>query len=452
MKRKLILLVAVIQLFMLTSNVNAAMKLNAPIKVSSLKALYGQTCGLKEDGTVVTTKNSYYSPSIQVNTSKWTNIIQIAGTDSHLVGLKKDGTVVASGGRNEYGENDVGQWTDIIQVATGYEHTVGLKRDGTVVGVGNNSYGQLDVSEWRDIVRVCAGGYITCGIKKDGTVVAVGYSDSYEQTDVGSWRDIADVVIASCATIGIKKDGMLVTAGIKQYWDDEVWGPMTRFTDWKDIVQISFGSMHTVGLKKDGTVVAVGHKTYRNFGQMKVSTWKDIVQISANYYYTVGLKKDGTVLVTGDNQDNEYTGVNKWKNIRVSAVELSAQPALVEQEVIVNINNSKVDFTDIKPYIDANGRVIVPVKFVAEQLGADVTWDKVLKQVTIRKNDTEIILIIGQKRLQINGQAEEMDTEAILKDGRTCIPMRAVVEALGGNVSWDAKSRTASIRTSGNNE
>lgn len=435
MRAKLVFPLAVLQLFFLTGMTGisfAAQTLSAPVKGSSLIALYGQTCGLKEDGTVVTTKNSYLIPEIQVDTSKWTDIIQIAGSESHLVGLKKDGTVVASGGKNEYGELDVGQWKDIIQVAAGYSHTVGLKRDGTVVAVGSDWNDQCKVSEWRDIVRVCAGGDITCGIKKDGTVVAVGYSDAYKQTDVGHWRDIADVVIGTVATVGIKKDGTLVTAGIEQYWDDDLWGPMTRFTDWKDIVQIAFGTTHTVGLKKDGTVVAVGHKTYRNYGQTNVKAWKDVVQISANYYYTVGLKKDGTVLVTGSNDDNEYTGVNKWKKIKVAFTEPTIQQKPSEQEVTVDVNGKKVEFSDSKPYIDSNGRVIVPVKFVAEQLGADVGWDKTTRQVTISKNDTVIILEIGKKQILINGQAQELDTEAILKDGRTCIPIRAVVEALGG--------------------
>ena len=58
----------------------------------------------------------------------------------HTVGLKADGSVVATG-RNDDGECNVGNWTGIVQVAAGLFHTVGLKADGTVVAVGLKDYG-----------------------------------------------------------------------------------------------------------------------------------------------------------------------------------------------------------------------------------------------------------------------------------------------------------------------
>ena len=66
---------------------------------------------------------------------------------SHTVGLKSDGTVVAVG-RNEDDQCDVSDWSDIVAVSAGGYHTVGLKSDGTVIAVGNNDCGQCDVSDW----------------------------------------------------------------------------------------------------------------------------------------------------------------------------------------------------------------------------------------------------------------------------------------------------------------
>ena len=51
--------------------------------------------------------------------------------------------------------------------------TVGLKADGTVVATGDNAYGACDVSSWKDIVAISAEGWHTVGLKADGTVVAV---------------------------------------------------------------------------------------------------------------------------------------------------------------------------------------------------------------------------------------------------------------------------------------
>ena len=69
---------------------------------------------------------------------------------NHTVGLRADGTVVATGS-NDYGECDTDSWTDIVAVSTGAFHTVGLRSDGTVVATGSNDSGQCDVSSWTNI-------------------------------------------------------------------------------------------------------------------------------------------------------------------------------------------------------------------------------------------------------------------------------------------------------------
>ena len=74
------------------------------------------------------------------------NILSAAG--SYTVGVKADGTVVATGD-NKYGQCDVDKWTDIVAVDAGGYYTVGLKSDGTVVATGDNEYGQCDVFGWQ---------------------------------------------------------------------------------------------------------------------------------------------------------------------------------------------------------------------------------------------------------------------------------------------------------------
>ena len=80
-------------------------------------------------------------------------------------------------------------WTDIVSIAAGGYHTVGLKVDGTVVATGKNDDGQCNVSDWTDIVSIAADDYHTVGLKADGTVIAAGYNGSGE-CDVSSWTDI----------------------------------------------------------------------------------------------------------------------------------------------------------------------------------------------------------------------------------------------------------------------
>ncbi len=255
------------------------------------------TVGLKENGTVVATgKND----DGRCNVSGWEDIIAVSAGSYHTVGLKKDGTVVATG-HNGHGQCNVSDWKDIIAVSAGSYHTVGLKVDGTVVATGHNGYEQCNVSGWEDIIAVSAGSYHTVGLKKDGTVVAVG-SNVYGQRDVSGWKDIIAVSAGSYHTVGLKKDGTVVATGYNDYGKCDV-------SDWKDIIAVSAGGDYTVGLKKDGTVVATGNNVD---GQCNVSGWKDIIAISAGGSHTVGLKADGTVVATGSDMYGQCD-VSDWK-------------------------------------------------------------------------------------------------------------------------------------------
>ena len=111
---------------------------------------YVSILGLRSDGKVlscgvITDSNSFLKEFYGVD--NWKNVVAIAGGKDHVVGLKKDGTVVACG-KNDYGQCLVDSWRDIIQIACGENHTVGLRKDGSVVACGNNKYGQCNVEKW----------------------------------------------------------------------------------------------------------------------------------------------------------------------------------------------------------------------------------------------------------------------------------------------------------------
>lgn len=241
----------------------------------------------------------------------------VAMGSEYTLGLKNDGTVVATG-ENDYGQCDVGNWRNIIDIAAGGRHSVGLKSDGTVVAVGSNEdiydkyvRGQCEVSAWTDIVDVCAGSYHTVGLKSDGTVVAVGSNyeatdyDTYcGQCDVTGWSDIIAISAGVNHTVGLKSDGTVVAVGSNKNGQCDV-------SSWSGIVAISAGNFHTVGLKSDGTVVAVG---WNEWNACNVSGWRNITAIDAGYCLTVGVCEDGTVISVGK-VDNKLTSMTDWNDI-----------------------------------------------------------------------------------------------------------------------------------------
>lgn len=101
-------------------------------------------------------------------------------------------------------------------------------------------------------------------------------------------------------------------------------------------------------------------------------------------------------------------------------------------------NARQVAFPDAQPKLD-NNRVLVPIRFVAETLGATVDYAD--KLVTIRQESKLIELPIGSNVTKVNGQSITLDTKAVAEKGRTYVPLRFVSEALGQAVEWDNISR-----------
>ena len=106
--------------------------------------------------------------------------------------------------------------------------------------------------------------------------------------------------------------------------------------------------------------------------------------------------------------------------------------------VSVEIDGEAVAFSADSgyPYVDENGRTQVPLRAVMEQFGCTVTWDEASKAAVIESGDTTVVVPIGQAYLLVNGKTVPMDTAAVAKDGHTYLPIRPVLEAFGAQVRW----------------
>jgi hypothetical protein len=116
------------------------------------------------------------------------------------------------------------------------------------------------------------------------------------------------------------------------------------------------------------------------------------------------------------------------------------QPAPRQFDLPIKVlyNARQVVFPDAQPKMDGN-RILVPVRFVAETLGANVDYAD--KLVTIRQEGKVIELPIGSDVVKVNGQPITLDTKAVAEKGRTYVPLRFVSEALGQTVEWDSVAR-----------
>lgn len=110
----------------------------------------------------------------------------------------------------------------------------------------------------------------------------------------------------------------------------------------------------------------------------------------------------------------------------------------------VLVNDNLVYFPDQQPYIE-NGRTMVPIRFVAEALGAQVDCSKD-GIVSIDKGDIHIRMKIGESKATVNGIVKTFDAKSVLtKQYRTMVPLRFVSETLGAAVNWDANTNVVRI-------
>lgn len=113
----------------------------------------------------------------------------------------------------------------------------------------------------------------------------------------------------------------------------------------------------------------------------------------------------------------------------------------------VELNGEPVAF-DVAPFQLAN-RTMVPMRAIFEALGADVHWNESTQTVTATRDTTDVQLTIGSTRAQVNGQAVALDVPPMVSRGSTMVPLRFVSESLGADVSWSELTQTVSISTTG---
>jgi hypothetical protein len=124
-----------------------------------------------------------------------------------------------------------------------------------------------------------------------------------------------------------------------------------------------------------------------------------------------------------------------------------AIPALNKNQVKLTINkktilvNGKPKMIDQAP-VNLNGTALVPIRFVIEQLGGTVKWDPNEKKATILRGSQLIDFWVGKKDFIVNGNSATALGAPQMINGRTMVPLRVLSEKLGWKVTWDDKTKS----------
>lgn len=114
-----------------------------------------------------------------------------------------------------------------------------------------------------------------------------------------------------------------------------------------------------------------------------------------------------------------------------------------EGELYVTVNGVRT-IGDVSPIIE-NGRMLVPLRQVFEKMGATVAWDDGLKTATCTLNDTIVTVTLNKAEATIGNESFTLDAAPKLINGRILVPVRFIAEGLGATVTWREKTKTAEI-------
>ncbi|WP_141692380.1 stalk domain-containing protein [Paenibacillus pectinilyticus] len=117
----------------------------------------------------------------------------------------------------------------------------------------------------------------------------------------------------------------------------------------------------------------------------------------------------------------------------------------ISSQVSVDINGAVQKFEQAPVIV--NGSTFTPLRAIFEAMGAKVDYEAATRTVTATKGTTTVKLTLDQTTVYVNGKATQLEEPARLVNGYTLAPARFVGETFGGIVNWNGTSRTVTITT-----
>lgn len=170
---------------------------------------------------------------------------------------------------------------------------------------------------------------------------------------------------------------------------------------------------------------------------------------------------DGDVMKGNTSVDKATTSSTVTSSTTTTEAQTETTTAALDNNVSVSVgskvmivNNTSYSI-DTAPYIQiASSSTMVPLRAVSTALaGVDenddmIKWDAENKVVTINYKGNTLVFTINSNDIIINGKKKSMDYGVVaeIKDSRTFVPFRALGEALGAEVDWEADTKTATYK------
>ena len=206
----------------------------------------------------------------------------------------------------------------------------------------------------------------------------------------------------------------------------------------------------------------LGYRLYRskNQGQLGISvtdfyitstSYADVnVEPNTTYYYSVK-----PVLA----EANPYQGIEEKLGDVIATFVITTgneiyKPGYFKHFIMLKLDSPYMSIDGVEEEVDPGrgttpivlaGRTMVPIRAVVEAMGGTVGWDGATSLITLEARGNKVEMWLGKTDIKVNGATKEMDIAPVAKDGRTYVPVRFAAENLNCKVDWINSTKEAII-------
>ncbi|GGA15109.1 hypothetical protein GCM10008018_69880 [Paenibacillus marchantiophytorum] len=354
------------------------------------------------------------------------HVVAVWGAWARSYAIKDDGTLWAWGGLYyKKADGSTGNYVTPVQlrfqnvatISTGYgDNLLVLKKDGTVWTQDQGTV--VQIAGLSDITAIAAGGTDSYALQKNGTVWMFGsngrgkiagedVAKTASPQQIQGIQDVVDIRATGGGPLFLKKDHTVWTSG-----------------------------------KNTGGQLGIG--SYENSDtpvQVKNLTKINKIAAHGTGFRSMAIREDGTLWAWGNGFTGDGTEWYRTEPVWIKSSESDFTPPT--DLISVQLDGAVLHFEQQPTIID--GSTLVPLRKIFETLGAEVHWDGATSTVTAKKDKHTITLTVGNQIATLNGQPIHLDTSPTIINGNTLVPVRFIAESLGARVSWISETKTVQL-------